>query len=78
MPILKYCGSITLSRDELKKILVLIVCDLTLTKEMRSNLLGPELRNFMDANPDLNSQQVTDIWNSVMAEIVTENSLRRH
>lgn len=68
-----------MTREELKAKLTPIVCDLTLTKEARSNILGPIAVEFMEGRDDGSSwpDEVFNTWNTVMAEIAQEYSLGR-
>lgn len=68
-----------MTREELKAKLTPIVCDLTLTKEERSNKLGPIAVEFMKGRDDGTSwpDEVFEAWNTTIVEIVEENNLGR-
>lgn len=70
-----------MTRDELKAKLTTIVCDLTLTKEQRSNKLGPIAAQFIAEQEEseivVDYDAVMNNWDNIMAEIVLENNLGR-
>jgi len=68
-----------MTQEELKKRLKPIVCDLTLTKEERTDKLGTILGEWIHTNrPETEISTLFDQWNSTMVDIVQENNLGRH
>lgn len=66
-----------MTRDELKAELTTIVCDLTLTKEQRSDKLGSIAATWMKDFNENELDMAFNQWNNVMVEIVIENNLGR-